>query len=165
MTSTKRMPTLPATAKLRRYKVRTYHITLRAGEWAHRNEGFLGGPAMASGTAADLFAALDPDVEHFPVFHLNVQNEIVAVKMVGSGTVEQVAVYPRMIIRDALLLGSAGIVLCHNHPSGYVDPSKEDKRLTETIRSAARFMDIRLLDHLIIGHGGRYCSMAEKGLL
>lgn len=102
--------------------------------------------------------------EAFMVIYLNVQNEVLSSDVINEGTVDQVAVYPRRILQAALARHAAGIILAHNHPSGYTDPSEEDKRLTETLKSTARALDIRVLDHLVVGRGG-YFSFAERGLL
>lgn len=102
--------------------------------------------------------------EAFMVIFLNVQNEVLGSDVVNEGTVDQVAVYPRRILEAALARHAAGLILAHNHPSGYTDPSDEDKRLTETLKTTARALDIRVLDHLVVGRGG-YFSFAERGLL
>ena len=102
--------------------------------------------------------------EAFMVIFLNVQNEVLGSDVVNEGTVDQVAVYPRRILEGALSRHAAGIILAHNHPSGYTEPSDEDKRLTETLRATARALDIRVLDHLVVGRSG-YFSFAERGLL
>lgn len=95
---------------------------------------------------------------------LNVQNEIMANEIVNEGTVDQVAVYPRRIVEKALHHHAAGLIIVHNHPSGYTDPSEEDKRLTRSLKEGATILNIRLLDHIIVGANG-YFSFLEKGLL
>jgi len=102
--------------------------------------------------------------EAFMVIFLNVQNEVLGHRILNEGTVDQVAVYPRRIIELALEVKSAGMILVHNHPSGHTQPSEEDKRLTQSITKAGALMDIRVLDHIIVGKGG-YTSFREKGLL
>lgn len=126
----------------------------------------LSSPERVVNMVKGVFNELDggPTVEHFGVCYLNTQNEMIAFKAVNSGTIDQVAVYPRMIIHTALMIGAAGIILTHNHPSGYTDPSEEDKKLTRAIKESARLFDIRVLDHIIVGHSG-YCSFLDKGLL
>ena len=103
-------------------------------------------------------------IEHFGAYFLNIQNESIGFKIFNSGTIDQVAVYPRMIIHSALMIGASGVILIHNHPSGHIEPSEEDKRLTRTIKEAGQLFDIRVVDHLIIGNG-KYYSMIERGLL
>ena len=102
--------------------------------------------------------------EAFMVIFLNTQNEILKHEIVNEGTVDQVAVYPRRILEMALSHHAAGLIIVHNHPSGYTDPSEEDKRLTTSLKDAARIFDIRILDHIIVGKNG-YFSFVERGLL
>ena len=100
--------------------------------------------------------------EAFMVIFLNTQNEIIAHEILNEGTVDQVAVYPRRIIERALAHHAAGLVLVHNHPSGYTNPSDEDKKLTRAVNDASRLIDIRLLDHIIVGTHG-FFSFKENG--
>lgn len=102
--------------------------------------------------------------EAFMVIYLNVKNEVIDYTLLHEGTVDNVAVYPRRIIESALSRNSAGIVLVHNHPSGNPGPSREDKVLTSEIADAAKTLDIRVLDHIIVGKDG-YFSFMENGLL
>jgi len=101
--------------------------------------------------------------EAFMVLYLNTQNELLHHEILNEGTIDQVAVYPRRVVESALARHASGLILAHNHPSGYTDPSDEDKNLTRSIRDAARLFDVRLLDHLVVGKGG-YFSFLEKGL-
>lgn len=102
--------------------------------------------------------------EAFMAIFLNVQNELIDHAIVNEGTVDQVAVYPRRIIEAALSRHAAGLIIVHNHPSGYVEPSDEDKRLTIAIKEAARLLDIHLIDHVIVGAQGHF-SFVDRGLL
>jgi DNA repair protein RadC len=102
--------------------------------------------------------------EAFMVIYLNVKNEVIDYTLLHEGTVDNVTVYPRRIIESALSRNSAGIVLVHNHPSGNPGPSREDKALTSEIADAAKTLDIRVLDHIIVGKDG-YFSFMENGLL
>lgn len=127
-----------------------------------KSKPFLSSPGAVADYARLRIAGLPH--EAFMAIYLNVQNEVIGSEVVNEGTVDQVAVYPRRIIEGALARHAAGLILAHNHPSGYTDPSDEDKRLTELIRATARALDIRVLDHLVVGRGG-YFSFAERGLL
>jgi DNA repair protein RadC len=80
------------------------------------------------------------------------------------GTLTQTSVYPREVVREAMLRNTAAVLLVHNHPSGTTQPSRADEALTQTIKSALALVDVRVLDHLIVG-GADILSMAEKGLL
>lgn len=102
--------------------------------------------------------------EAFMVIFLNTQNELIDHGIINEGTVDQVAVYPRRIIEKALAYHAAAIIIVHNHPSGYTDPSEEDKRLTRSLKQAAQLLDIRVLDHIIVGSSG-YFSFLERGII
>jgi DNA repair protein RadC len=78
-----------------------------------------------------------------------------------SGTVTDV----RVILQAAIKANASGIIACHNHPSGNIQPSESDSRLTQKIKEAGQVMDIQLLDHLIITTEGKYYSFADNGLL
>ena len=102
--------------------------------------------------------------EAFMVIFLNSQNEVLAHETVNEGTIDQVAVYPRRIVEKALARHAAGLIVVHNHPSGYTAPSEDDIRLTRSLKDAAQLLGIRLLDHMIVGQSGHF-SFLEKGLL
>lgn len=102
--------------------------------------------------------------EAFLCIYLNTKNEVIKHNIVNQGTVDKAAVYPRRIIKEALDCHAAGLILVHNHPSGHCQPSPEDKALTDSIISVAKTMDIRVLDHLIVGRLGHF-SFAEKNLI
>ncbi|MDQ5987896.1 MAG: hypothetical protein CSYNP_03644 [Syntrophus sp. SKADARSKE-3] len=106
----------------------------------------------------------DSDIEKMLALYLDAQNRIICIQ-IATGTVNQAVVYPREIIRHALLAGSSAIILMHNHPSGYTRPSDADIRLTKTIREAAQFLDIVVHDHIIIGSENRFFSFREEGLM
>jgi DNA repair protein RadC len=102
--------------------------------------------------------------EAFMVVYLNVKNEILDHKVLIEGTVDSVAIYPRKIIEAALSNHATGLILVHNHPSGHPEPSEEDKKITRDIIEAARTLDIRVLDHIVVGKDG-YFSFLENRLL
>lgn len=102
--------------------------------------------------------------EVFAVVHLDAQNRVVDYVEMFRGTVSQTSVYPREVVRDALLRNSCALLLVHNHPSGATDPSRADEYLTQTLKQAAALVDVRVLDHFIIA-GGSVQSMAERGLV
>ena len=74
-------------------------------------------------------------------------------------------VYPREVVKRALELGAAAVILAHNHPSGLAEPSRSDEFLTQTLKTALALVDVRVLDHLVVGHGAAIVSFAERGLL
>ncbi|MDD5556202.1 MAG: DNA repair protein RadC [bacterium] len=102
--------------------------------------------------------------EHFMVIYLNVKNRVIGHEVVHEGTVDRAVIYPRRIIEAALARRAAGIILVHNHPSGCPEPSAEDRGITRSIAGVGRAMDIRVLDHLVVGKEG-YFSFAEHDLL
>lgn len=119
----------------------------------------------ASGRFFKLYLADDMATrEHFVVAFLNAQHQLIEAETLFSGTIDGAAVYPREVVRRALQLNAAAIVLSHNHPSGTAEPSSADRRITERIKDAVSLMDIRLLDHVIVTTGDTY-SFAEHGLI
>jgi DNA repair protein RadC len=103
-------------------------------------------------------------VERFRVLHLNTRNMLIRDEVMHKGTVDQAAVYVREVIRRALELGSAAIILVHNHPSGDPAPSRADIEVTRSIAEAGKRLNIALHDHLIIGTGG-HASLRAQGLI
>jgi len=102
--------------------------------------------------------------EVFAVVHLDAQNRVLDYVEMFRGTVSQTSVYPREVVRDALLRNSSALLLVHNHPSGLADPSRADEVLTQTLKQAAALIDVRVLDHFIVA-GSAVQSMAECGLV
>ena len=102
--------------------------------------------------------------EAFMVIFLNTKNELIDSEVVQEGTVDRATIYPRRVIESALTRHAAAMILVHNHPSGHPDPSAEDRVLTRTIIEAARTMDIRVLDHIIVGRRGHF-SFAENRMM
>jgi DNA repair protein RadC len=102
--------------------------------------------------------------EVFAVVHLDAQNRVIDYVEMFRGTVTQTSVYPREVVREAMLRNSASVLLVHNHPSGTTQPSRADEALTQTLKAALALVDVRVLDHLIVG-GADILSMAERGLL
>lgn len=102
--------------------------------------------------------------EAFMVIYLNVKNRVIDHEVLQEGTVDRAIVYPRQIIKSAIDHHAAGLILSHNHPSGDPQPSQEDKHLTRAVVEAARTVEIRVLDHIIVGKNG-YFSFQENRLL
>ena len=103
-------------------------------------------------------------VEEFKVLLLNRSNKVLGVLDASSGGITGTVADPRIILTAAIKANAVGIVLSHNHPSGSVKPSRADEELTVKIREAARFLDMTVLDHIIITSEGYY-SFADEGLL
>lgn len=102
--------------------------------------------------------------EAFMVIFLDVKNHVLDHEVLHEGTVDRAIVYPRRIIESALAHHAVGLILSHNHPSGDPAPSQEDRRLTRSVVEAARTVEIRVLDHLIVGKAGHF-SFHENRLL
>jgi DNA repair protein RadC len=110
-----------------------------------------------------LFYAERQDREYFALMLLNSQHKVLECSIIFSGTIDGASIYPREIVKAALYANAAAVILAHNHPSGQPEPSSADKRITERIKSALALVDIRVLDHIIVGDS---CySFAESGEL
>ena len=107
------------------------------------------------------------DLQHevFTVIFLDSSHAIVDTQVVARGTVASNTIYPRELVKLALELNAAALVVAHNHPSGNIEPSQQDYRLTRTLYLACSFMNIRLLDHLIIGNAETAYSFADHGVM
>ena len=95
---------------------------------------------------------------------LDSQNRVLAVEELFRGTLTMASVYPREVLKRALAHNAAGMILAHNHPSGVAEPSRADESLTATLKTALALVDIRVLDHFIVGSDS-ITSFAERGLL
>ncbi len=102
--------------------------------------------------------------EVFAVLFLDSQNRMLALEELFRGTLSQTSVYPREVVMRALHHQAAAVVLSHNHPSGSVQPSRADEHLTKTLKASLALVDVRVLDHIIVGQG-QTLSMAEQGLM
>ena len=117
-----------------------------------------------------LASKLDESHEVFYAIYLNNRNKFICHKQISSGGLTQTSVDVRMIMKNAVECNATVIAVAHNHPSGSVKPSKEDINLTKRIKEACEIMDIKLLDHIIVGEhfasgGNNYFSFYDNGLL
>src|SRR2546423_15649548 len=101
--------------------------------------------------------------EVFRVALLDTQNGLLRDLVISQGTLSASLVHPREAFKPAILESAASVILLHNHPSGDPTPSREDIRLTRQLVECARLLDLRIHDHLVIGHG-RFVSFAERGI-
>lgn len=115
---------------------------------------------------ADYLQARLKDYRHevFAVLFLNRANKINHFEIISEGGITGTVADPRVILRKALEEDAVNIILCHNHPSGSLKPSRADEQLTSKIREAARLLDITVIDHIIVSETGYY-SFADEGLL
>lgn len=102
--------------------------------------------------------------EQFALLLLDSQHGLLHCEVIFQGTIDSAAVYPREIVKSALAHNAAAVILAHNHPSGHPEPSEADKQITNKIVDALKVVDIRVLDHFIIG-GSNIVSLAERGLI
>ena len=102
--------------------------------------------------------------EVFAVLFLDSQHRLLCLEEMFRGTLTQTSVYPREVVKRALVLNAGAVVLAHNHPSGLAEPSRADEYLTQTLKTALQLIDVRVLDHIVVGQG-QVVSMAERGLL
>jgi DNA repair protein RadC len=102
--------------------------------------------------------------EVFAVLFLDAQHRLLKLEEMFQGTVAHTSVHPREVVRRALALNAAAAVVAHNHPSGVAEPSTSDLHLTATLKAALALVDVRLLDHLVVGQG-QVLSMHDRGLM
>lgn len=102
--------------------------------------------------------------EVFAVMFLDAQNQLLQFEEMFRGTLSQTSVYPREIVKRALAVRASAVILAHNHPSGVAEPSRADEFLTQTLKQALQLIDVRVIDHLVVG-GDQAISFAERGLL
>lgn len=103
------------------------------------------------------------DRENFVAVLLNTKNEVIEIATVSVGTLSSSLVHPREVFKPAIRASAASVILAHNHPSGKVEPSREDREVTKRLTKAAGILGMDVLDHVIVGDG--YFSMKERGML
>lgn len=131
------------------------------------SETMQAGPSLASPKATrDFLSARLRDLEHemFCVLFLDKRHRLIKYEELFRGTIDGASVHPREIVKLALQRNSAAVIIAHNHPSGIAEPSQADELITQRVKEALALVDIRLLDHIIIGDGAGV-SLAERGLL
>ncbi len=102
--------------------------------------------------------------EVFSVLFLDNKHGVIRFETLFRGTINAASVYPREVVKEALAVNAAAVVLCHNHPSGVAEPSLADRKITERLVKALALVDVRVLDHIVVGHG-EMVSFAERGLI
>ena len=106
------------------------------------------------------------ELEHevFFTLWLDGQHRVIQFGSMFRGTMNQTSVYPREVVKEALRLNAGAVIFAHNHPSGMPEPSRADEMLTKTLQEALALVDVKVLDHIIVG-GTTTVSFAEKGLI
>jgi DNA repair protein RadC len=146
------------------------YAELQAGlEIARRQlgESLRTGPSLASPRAtADFLNAKLRYLEHevFCCLYLDKRHRLLNYEELFRGTIDGASVHPREIVKQALRWNAAAVIVAHNHPSGIAEPSQADELITQRVKAALGVIDIRLLDHIIVGDGTSV-SLAERGLL
>lgn len=102
--------------------------------------------------------------EVFAVLFLDAQLRLIAMETLFTGSLTSTTVHPREVVKRALALGAAALILAHNHPSGVAEPSRSDELLTRQLSQALALVDVRVVDHFVVG-AGEVVSFAERGLL
>ena len=132
----------------KKYDLETKHIT---------------SPEIASYVICTVFQLDVSPQEKFVVLSLNSKNAVIGAFEVFAGSINSSIVHPREIFQRLLLTNAKSFIAAHNHPSGDPTPSREDIEVTKRLVDCGRMMGIELLDHLVIGEDGKYCSLKEKG--
>jgi DNA repair protein RadC len=138
------------------------HIILQGVQEANNGKGeILNDPAIAQTV---LRAAVAPhEHEVFAAAFLDSRHRAISIQILFTGTLDGASVYPREVVKAALANNAAAVIFAHNHPSGVAEPSQADIRITRRLRDALELVDIRVLDHIVVG-GTECVSLAERGL-
>ena len=124
------------------------------------------GPLSSPSQAADFLThqLRDRKREIFAVIYLDTRHQVIDYEELFQGTLNGATVHPREVVRSALFHNASALIIAHNHPSGIAEPSESDTTLTRRLRESLNLVDIRLLDHLVIGDG-EFVSMSDRGLI
>lgn len=160
------VPELQQTKGIGEARAITIAAALELGRRRQVSIGRVKPKITSSKDAAELLIPLMRDLNHevFYVLYMNPAGRVIRTENIGKGGISATVADIRIILKNALLQSAARIIVGHNHPSGNLKPSNEDIAMTEKLNKAAALMDIKLLDHLIIGDNN-YISMADEGLI
>lgn len=125
------------------------------------------GIAVSSPSVAEEFLTLQlaaRPYESFSAMWLDNRHRVIAFEELFRGTIDNATVYPREVVRQAMTHNAAAVILAHNHPSGMAEPSDADRLITARLKTALEYLDVRVLDHIVVGSTG-CVSMASRGLL
>lgn len=137
----------------------------KASEYVVIRRDAINSPKDARALAFARLQGLEREV--FLVILLNTQNEVLYCEPMFLGTIDSCAVHPREVATKAMEVNAAAVIFAHNHPSGHPEPSAADIAITKRLVEALKLLDVRVLDHLIVGEGRRdnIVSLAERGLI
>ena len=146
-----------------------YRVTLireKKLSYSLTKENEVSSPAVAAKIILKTIqAAGQTDRENFIVLMLNVKNQLTGSNVVSQGSLTAATISPREVFKPAVIMNAAAIIIGHNHPSGDVTPSSEDKAVTDKLVMAGELLDIRVIDHVVVIETGEYYSFHENGLL
>ena len=147
-------------------KAITITAALELGRRRHSSDFLTKNVVRSSGEIASYLKVVLKDYPHevFAVLFLNRANKIISFQIISTGGLTGTVADPRVILKKAIEEEATSIVLSHNHPSGSLKPSRADEELTQKIRLAATYLDIKVVDHIIVSDEG-YFSFADEGLL
>lgn len=151
-------------SELRRYRVANADEIIEAaravaGQRMQRGESFTD-PQASARFFQDKLAGLEREI--FAAVFLDTRHRLIEYAELFHGTIDGAEVHPRVVVREALRCNAAAVIVAHNHPSGTAEPSAADRAVTARLKQALALMDIRLLDHIVVG-GDTAMSMAAKG--
>ncbi len=128
--------------------------------------GTVGSAIRSPSDTEDFLKARLSGLEHesFCVIYLDNRHRVLNFEELFRGTIDGTSVYPREVVKESLKVNAAAVILAHNHPSGVSEPSQADERITKRLKAALELVDIRVLDHIIIG-SDKCTSLASRGLL
>ncbi|MBX2869369.1 MAG: DNA repair protein RadC [Acidiferrobacterales bacterium] len=126
-----------------------------------RKQGPLSSPSQAAEFLT--YQLRDLKREVFAVIYLDTRHQVIDYEELFTGTLNGATVHPREVVKSVLERNASAVILAHNHPSGIAEPSQSDATLTQRLRESLELIDVRLLDHLVIGDG-EYVSMSDRGL-
>ncbi|HEV2111270.1 MAG TPA: DNA repair protein RadC [Gammaproteobacteria bacterium] len=133
----------------------------------HLGEALERGKPLADPTATRKYLTArfrDMPYEVFACLHLDNRHRVIAFEELFRGTIDGASVHPREVVRQALRHNAAALIFAHNHPSGVAEPSDADRRLTQRLKDALALVEVRVLDHFVVGDGD-VVSFAERGWL
>lgn len=160
------VPELQKTKGIGEARAITIAAALELGRRRQMTEGLQRPTITQSSDGAEIVIPLLRDLNHevFCVLYLNQANRVLRHEVISSGGLTGTVADIRIILKNALLYNANKLIIAHNHPSGNLQPSSADKELTKKLKEAAEWMDIKLLDHLIVA-GINYISMADDGII
>ena len=137
-------------------------VAERIREARFYRETFMTNPSATRAYLVEKLALLEHEV--FAAILLDNRHAVLGFDILFTGTLDGASVHPREVVRHALKRNAAAVIFAHNHPSGYPEPSQADRAITAELKNALRLIDVRVLDHIVVG-GSQTVSFVERGLL